>query len=85
MVGEPVTGTSADFVTYAAWMREVPKAQWRRMVEDAMEMVDLADQRRMRIRQRLQFRKIISGLGETVVVLSTHLSNNCERALATRS
>lgn len=100
--------TVTDFVTYAAWMRGVPSKQWRASVNEALEMVDLTDRRRSRMRslsggmrrragiawaivgrprlvlldeptvgldprQRLQFRKIISGLGDTVVVLSTHL------------
>ncbi|MFC8850031.1 MULTISPECIES: ATP-binding cassette domain-containing protein [unclassified Micromonospora] len=112
--------TVADFVSYAAWMRGVPSAQWRRSVGEALEMVDLTDRRRARMgslsggmrrragiawaivgrprlvlldeptvgldpRQRLQFRKIISGLGDTVVVLSTHLIDDvaavCDRVV----
>jgi ABC-2 type transport system ATP-binding protein len=100
--------TVTDFVTYAAWMRGVPAGRWRRSVEEALEMVDLTDKRREKMRrlsggmrrragvawavvgrprlvlldeptvgldprQRLQFRKIIADLGDTVVVLSTHL------------
>jgi ABC-2 type transport system ATP-binding protein len=109
-----------DFVTYAAWMRGVPAGQWRQSVDETLEMVDLADRRRSRMRslsggmrqragiawaivgrprvvlldeptvgldprQRLQFRKIITGLGDTVVVLSTHLIDDvaavCDRVI----
>ncbi|GAB3144445.1 ABC transporter ATP-binding protein [Micromonospora sonneratiae] len=116
--------TVADFVTYAAWMRGVPSGQWRRSVDEALEMVDLTDQRRAKMRslsggmrrragiawavvgrprlvlldeptvgldprQRLQFRKIISGLGDTVVVLSTHLIDDvgavCDRVIVLHS
>ena len=112
--------TVVDFVTYAAWMRGVPTRQWRRSVDEALEMVDLTDRRRSRMgsisggmrrragiawaivgrprlvlldeptvgldpRQRLQFRKIISALDETVVVLSTHLIDDvgavCDRVV----
>ncbi|MFC4149036.1 ATP-binding cassette domain-containing protein [Micromonospora mangrovi] len=112
--------TAADFVTYAAWMRGVPSRQWRRAVDEALEMVDLTDRRKSKMRslsggmrrragiawaivgrprlvlldeptvgldprQRLQFRKIISGLGDTVVVLSTHLIDDvgavCDRVI----
>lgn len=100
--------TVADFVTYAAWLRGVPSSRLRGAVAEALEMVDLVDRRRSRMRslsggmrqragiawaivgrpslvlldeptvgldprQRLQFRKIVSGLEDTVVVLSTHL------------
>ncbi|MFV2011270.1 MULTISPECIES: ATP-binding cassette domain-containing protein [unclassified Micromonospora] len=98
----------SDFVTYAAWMRGVPPSRRRGAVDEALEMVDLVDRRRDKMRklsggmrqragiawavvgrpgvvlldeptvgldprQRLQFRKIISGLADAVVVLSTHL------------
>ncbi|MDG4766781.1 ATP-binding cassette domain-containing protein [Solwaraspora sp. WMMD406] len=110
----------ADFVTYAAWMRGVPSSQWRRFVDETLEMVDLTDRRRSRMRslsggmrqragiawavvgrprvvlldeptvgldprQRLQFRKIIAGLDDTIVVLSTHLIDDvaavCDRVI----
>ncbi|MFY1650866.1 ATP-binding cassette domain-containing protein [Solwaraspora sp. WMMB762] len=109
-----------DFVTYAAWMRGVPASKWRQAVDETLEMVDLADRRRSRMRslsggmrqragiawaivgrprvvlldeptvgldprQRLQFRKIVAGLSETVVVLSTHLIDDvaavCDRVI----
>ncbi|GAB3801750.1 ATP-binding cassette domain-containing protein [Micromonospora zhanjiangensis] len=116
--------TVDDFVTYAAWMRGIAPRQWRRSVSDALEMVDLVDRRRSRMksvsggmrrragiawaivgrprlvlldeptvgldpRQRLQFRKIVSGLGEAVVVLSTHLIDDvgaiCDRVIVMHS
>jgi ABC-2 type transport system ATP-binding protein len=116
--------TVADFVTYAAWMRGVPTRNWRKLVTEALEMVDLADKRRATMRslsggmrrragiawavvghpklvlldeptvgldprQRLQFRKIISGLDDTVVLLSTHLIDDvgaiCDRVLIMHS
>jgi len=43
--------TVADFVTYAAWLRGVPVAQWSAAVHQAIEMVDLADQRGTRMRK----------------------------------
>ncbi|MDG4765521.1 ATP-binding cassette domain-containing protein [Solwaraspora sp. WMMD406] len=109
-----------DFVTYAAWMRGIPSNRWREAVGETLEMVDLTDRRRSRMRslsggmrqragiawaivgrprvvlldeptvgldprQRLQFRKIVAGLGETVVVLSTHLIDDvaavCDRVI----
>lgn len=100
--------TVADFVTYAAWLRGFGHRELGRSVDKALEIVDLADRRRTRMRklsggmrkragiawavvgwprlvlldeptvgldprQRLQFRKIIAGLHDTIVVLSTHL------------
>jgi ABC-2 type transport system ATP-binding protein len=40
----------SDFVTYAAWLRGVSPGQRRRSVDEAVEMVDLVDQRRTRMR-----------------------------------
>lgn len=100
--------TVGDFVEYAAWMRGIPTARRHRSVNEAIEMVELADRKRVKMRklsggmrqragiawaivgrprlvlldeptvgldprQRLQFRKIIAGFGDTTVVLSTHL------------
>jgi ABC-2 type transport system ATP-binding protein len=100
--------TVADFVTYSAWLRGIGRRDLGRSVDEALEMVDLTDRMRTRMRklsggmrkragiasavvgrprlvlldeptvgldprQRLQFRKIIAGLRETIVVLSTHL------------
>ena len=112
--------TVSDFVTYAAWMRGVPSADWQQSVTETLEMVDLADRRRSKMRslsggmrrragiawaivgrprlvlldeptvgldprQRLQFRKIISELTDTVVLLSTHLIDDvaaiCDRVI----
>lgn len=107
--------TVGDFVAYAAWMRGIAANRSRQSVDEALEMVDLSDRRRMRMgalsggmrqragiawavvgrprlvlldeptvgldpRQRLQFRKIIIGLEEAVVVLSTHLIDDVEAA-----
>ncbi|HEY0698624.1 MAG TPA: ATP-binding cassette domain-containing protein [Micromonospora sp.] len=112
--------TVTDFVTYAAWLRGVPSSRRHRSVDTALAMVDLTDQRRVRMRklsggmrqragiawafvggprlvlldeptvgldprQRLHFRKIISGIADTVVVLSTHLIDDvaaiCDRVV----
>jgi ABC-2 type transport system ATP-binding protein len=109
-----------DFVTYAAWLRGVPARAWRRSVDEALTMVDLADRRRLTMRklsggmrqragiawavvgrprlvlldeptvgldprQRLHFRKLISELPDTIVVLSTHLIDDvaaiCDRVI----
>ncbi|ASW53168.1 ATP-binding cassette domain-containing protein [Plantactinospora sp. KBS50] len=105
--------TVSDFVEYAAWLRGVRSGQRWRSVGEAIDMVDLADQRRTKMRklsggmrrragiawaivgrprlilldeptvgldprQRLQFRKIITSLGDAVVVLSTHLIDDVE-------
>jgi ABC-2 type transport system ATP-binding protein len=105
--------TVADFVEYAAWMRGIPTERRRRSVGETLEMVDLVDHRRTRMRklsggmrqragiawaivgrprlvlldeptvgldprQRLQFRKIITSLDGTTVVLSTHLIDDVE-------
>lgn len=98
----------ADFVTYAAWLRGVGSGDRRRFVTEALELVDLTDHRRTKLRklsggmrqragiawavvgrprlvlldeptggldprQRLYFRKVVSELTDTIIVLSTHL------------
>ncbi|QSB17523.1 ATP-binding cassette domain-containing protein [Natronosporangium hydrolyticum] len=112
--------TVADFVTYAAWLRGVPATAWPDRVAEALQLVDLTDRRRSKMRslsggmrqragiawaivgrpslvlldeptvgldprQRLQFRKIVSELRDTVVVLSTHLIDDvgaiCDRVI----
>lgn len=112
--------TVADFVTYAAWLRGFSAGDLPRLVTEALELVDLTDSRRQRMRrlsggmrkragiawavvgrprlvlldeptvgldprQRLQFRKIITGLRNTIVVLSTHLIDDvgaiCDRVM----
>ncbi|MFV2110666.1 ATP-binding cassette domain-containing protein [Micromonospora sp. LOL_015] len=90
------TMTVFDFVAYAAWMRGMSARAWDAAIDEVLQMVDLADQRRKRMgklsggmrrragiawaivgrpylvlldeptvgldpRQRLHFRKIISG------------------------
>ncbi|MDG4838458.1 ATP-binding cassette domain-containing protein [Micromonospora sp. WMMD967] len=112
--------TVEDFVTYAAWLRGVGRRSRQEAVIDALELVDLSDMRRTKMRklsggmrrragiawatvgrprlalldeptvgldprQRLQFRKVISNLAGTVVVLSTHLIHDvqaiCDRVI----
>lgn len=114
----------ADFVTYGAWLRGVPSSERAKAVAEALAMVDLTDQRRVRMRklsggmrqragiawavvghprlvlldeptvgldprQRLHFRKVISGLKDTMVVLSTHLIDDvaaiCDRVIVMHS
>lgn len=105
--------TVSDFVEYAAWLRGVPAGERRQAVAEAVDLVDLAGERRTRMRklsggmrrragiawaivgrprlvlldepivgldprQRLHFRKIITGLTDSVVVLSTHLIEDVE-------
>ncbi|WBB94897.1 ATP-binding cassette domain-containing protein [Solwaraspora sp. WMMA2059] len=43
--------TVTDFVTYAAWLRGVSTTDLRRHVDQALAQVDLADQRRSRMRK----------------------------------
>jgi ABC-2 type transport system ATP-binding protein len=112
--------TVGDFVSYAAWLRNVERRNRQQAVQKALEMVDLTDMRRTKMRklsggmrrragiawatvgdprlalldeptvgldprQRLHFRKVISNLNGTVVLLSTHLIHDvaaiCDRVI----
>ncbi|WBB97002.1 ATP-binding cassette domain-containing protein [Solwaraspora sp. WMMA2080] len=116
--------TVADFVAYAAWMRGVEPGEWNRSIDRVLEMVDLTDRRRSKMRklsggmrrragiawaivgnpqmvlldeptvgldprQRLQFRSILSGLDDAIVLLSTHLTDDvaaaCDRVIVMHS
>jgi ABC-2 type transport system ATP-binding protein len=100
--------TVTDFVTYAAWMREVPKPARREAVRRALELVGMADRGNVKMKalsggmrqrvglawavvgeppliildeptvgldpeQRVQFRRLLTSLDRSAVVLSTHL------------
>ena len=47
--------TVADFVEYAAWLRGVPARERRQSVTEAVDMVDLTDQRRMKTAEALRW------------------------------
>lgn len=42
--------TVGDFVAYAAWMRGLPTRAWTNAIRETLEMVDLTDRRRSRMR-----------------------------------
>jgi ABC-2 type transport system ATP-binding protein len=112
--------TLADFVTYGAWQRGVPKSDWRPATAQSLAATDLTDKAGVKLKrlsggmrqragiawaivgaprlvlldeptvgldpkQRLQFRKVMTNLRDTTVVLSTHLIDDvsaiCDRVL----
>lgn len=110
----------SDFVTYGAWVRDLPSKEWPYAVGEALAYVGLTDDARKKMgklsggmrqraaiawalvgrpklvlldeptvgldpQQRLKFRELVSGLTETAVILSTHLTDDvdaiCDRVI----